>query len=187
MDRRGDIIRFGNDGWRARFDDGFDADSVARVADALGLLWADGAPGATVYVGYDTRHDSVELARLAAGVIASYGLVVRVSDAPCPTPAVAWACANDPAAVGSVVITASELSCEYGGLLVRGADGGPATRDFIDALERAISLTPPSGRGAFEESDLVSPYLEALLARVDRGAISSARPRVVVDAMYGAA
>lgn len=187
MDRRGDIIRFGNDGWRARFDDGFDADSVARVADALGLLWADGAPGATVYVGYDTRHDSVELARLAAGVIASYGLVVRVSDTPCPTPAVAWACANDPAAVGSVVITASELSCEYGGLLVRGADGGPATRDFIDALERAISLTPPSGRGAFEERDLVSPYLEALLARVDRGAISSARPRVVVDAMYGAA
>ena len=71
MDKRGDIIRFGIDGWRARFDDGFDAESVARVADALGLVWADAAPGSTIYVGYDTRHGSRDFAALIAGVISS--------------------------------------------------------------------------------------------------------------------
>ena len=90
MERKPDIIRFGVDGWQARFDDAFGDESVVRVADALGLVWGDASPGATVYVGYDLRHDAAEHARLAAGVLASYGLRVRVSDAPCPTPVVAW-------------------------------------------------------------------------------------------------
>ena len=34
--RRDSIIRFGNDGWHARFDEGFTEENVARVADALG-------------------------------------------------------------------------------------------------------------------------------------------------------
>ena len=147
------------DGWKARFDDGFDADGVARVADALGLIWADAAPGGTIYVGYDTRHGSREFAQLAASVIASYGLVVKVSDGPCPTPAVAWCCSRDESAYGAVIITASELSCEYGGLLVRGRDGGPVPRSFLDQVEQAVSLAPTTSRGAFEECDLVSAYL----------------------------
>ena len=186
MDRRGDIIRFGVDGWRARFDDGFDAEGVARVADALGLVWGDSAPGSTVYVGYDTRHASREFALLVAGVLSSYGLVVRLSDVACPTPAVAWSCAHDESACGAVVITASELSCEYGGLLVRGSDGGPVSRGFLESVEQAISLVPTQGRGAFEECDLVGPYLDELSSRVDRDSIARRAPRIVVDAMCGA-
>ena len=186
MDRRSDIIRFGADGWKARFDDGFDAEGVARVADALGLVWADAAPGGTIYVGYDTRHNARELALLAAGVIASYGLVVKVSDGPCPTPAVAWCCSRDDSAYGAVIITASELSCEYGGLLVRGRDGGPVSRSFLDGVEQAVSLVPTQDRGAFEECDLVSAYLADLVSFVDGGSIASRHPRVVVDAMCGA-
>lgn len=185
MDRRGDIIRFGSDGWRARYEDGFDAEGVARVADGLGLVWSDSIPGATAYVGFDTRHESRELARLAAGILSSYGLVVRVSDVPCPTAAVGWSCARDERACGAVMLTASELSCEYGGLLVRGADGGPVSRRFLDEVEQAISLAPPESRGAFEECDLVGPYLEDLASVVDGDAIEHRAPRVVVDAMYG--
>ena len=186
MDKKPDIIRFGIDGWQARFDDGFDAESVARVADALGLVWADAAPGATIYVGYDTRHGSRDFACLVAGILSSYGLMVRVSDAPCPTPAVAWCCARDDSAYGAVILTASELSCEYGGLLIRGRDGGPVPRSFLDEVEQAISLTPTQDRGAFEECDLVGPYLDDLASFVDRPSIASRRPRVVVDAMCGA-
>ncbi|HIV67543.1 MAG TPA: hypothetical protein IAA32_01595 [Candidatus Butyricicoccus stercorigallinarum] len=186
MDRRSDIIRFGVDGWKARFDDGFDAEGVARVADALGLVWADAAPGGTIYVGYDTRHNARELALLAAGVIASYGLVVKVSEGPCPTPAVAWCCSRDESAYGAVVITASELSCEYGGLLVRGRDGGPVPRSFLDQVEQAVSLAPTASRGAFEECDLISAYLADLASFVDGESIARRRPRVVVDAMCGA-
>ena len=186
MDRKSDIIRFGIDGWQARFDDGFDADSVARVADALGLTWADAAPGSTIYVGYDTRHGSRDFATLVAGVLASYGLTVKVSEGPCPTPAVAWCCSRDESAYGAVIVTASELSCEYGGLLVRGRDGGPVPRAFLDEVEQAISVAPTQDRGAFEECDLMAPYLEHLSSLVDGASIARRRPRVVVDAMCGA-
>lgn len=187
MDRRTDIIRFGADGWHARFTDCFTEENVVRVADTLGLLWADAAPGSTVYVGFDTRHGSADLARVVAGVLASYGLLARVSDVACPTPAVAWACARDDAAVGAVVLTASERSCEFGGIIVRGSDGGPISRKFLDQVEQTISAQPTSGRGAFEVCDLVTPYLKALVSRVDRQAIAAARPKVIVDPMYGAA
>lgn len=186
MDKRADILRFGVDGWHARFDEAFTEENVARMADALSLVWSDERPGAAVYVGYDTRHGSRELALMVAGIAASYGLVALVSDVACPTPAIAWACSRDDAAVGAVIVTASERSCEYGGLLVRGSDGGPASREFLDAVEQAVSLVPTQGRGAFEERDVVGPYLAALAARLDRASIAERRPRLVVDAMYGA-
>lgn len=186
MDKRADILRFGVDGWHARFDDSFSEENVARIADALGLVWADAWPGATVYVGYDTRHGARESARLVAGVLASFGLQVKLSDRPCPTPAVAWTCARDERAVGAVILTSSERSCEYGGLIVRGGDGGPVPHDLLDQIEQAISLVPTAARGAFEEVDLVSEYLSSLAAWVDRPSIAAARPKVVVDAMFGA-
>ena len=186
MDKRADILRFGVDGWTARFDDSFTDENVVRLADALGLVWASAWPGATVYVGFDTRHAAREHAWLVAGVLASYGLVVRLSDRVCPTPAVAWTCARDEGAVGAVVLTASERSCEYGGLIVRGRDGGPVPHEFLDEVEQAVSLSPTASRGAFEELDLMSDYLASLAAWVDRPSIEAARPKVVVDAMYGA-
>ena len=186
LDKRADILRFGVDGWHARFNEVFTEENVARMADALALVWSDERPGATLYVGYDTRHRSRELALLVAGITASYGLKAIVSDGVCPTPAVAWTCAHDESAVGAIMLTASERSCEYGGLLVRGSDGGPVSRDFLDEVEQAVSVVPTEGRGAFEERDVVTPYLEALVARLDQSSIAQRRPRVVVDAMYGA-
>ena len=183
--KRADILRFGVDGWHARFEDAFTDENVVRLADALGLVWADEHPGATVYVGYDTRHGAAGHARLVAGVLSSFGLVVRVSDCACPTPAVAWTCARDDAAIGAVIITASERSCEYGGVIVRGADGGPVSREFLDRVEQAVSLAPTPERGAFEEIDLVSAYLDDLGSWIDRGAVEARRPKIVVDAMYG--
>lgn len=159
---------------------------MARVADALALLWANAAPGASVYVGYDTRHDSAALAREVAGVLASFGLRVRVSDCACPTPVVAWACAHDERSVGAVVLTASERSCEYGGLLVRGSDGGPVERSFLDEVEQTVSLSPTTERGAYEECDLMAAYSVGAARFVDRSALAEARPKVVVDAMFGA-
>lgn len=185
-DKRSNIIRFGANGWHARYSDEFTEANVVRVADALALLWADALPGAAVYVGFDTRHRSEELARTVAGVLASYGLAAKVASAPCPTPAVAWSCAHDPQAAGAVVLTASELSCEYGGIMVRGADGGPVARDFLDEVEESISAEPTDARGPFEEHDLLGAYEQALTESVDAEAIAAARPKVVVDAMYGA-
>ena len=187
LERTTPIIRFGNDGWHARFDEGFDSRNVIRVADALGLLWADAAPDSSgsVYVGFDTRHRSEEFAREAAGAIASYGLVVKVSSSPCPTPVVGWNCAHDPKALGGVVITSSERSCEYGGLIVRGSDGGTCPREFLDKVEQEIFQQASTEAGPFEVADLTSPYVRALAEFVGGPAI---RPlKVVVDPMYGSA
>ena len=68
------IIHFGTDGWRARVDEDFTADNVARIADAVGELWQKTNPGKTVYIGFDTRPLAREFAELAAGVLAAHGL-----------------------------------------------------------------------------------------------------------------
>lgn len=187
MDRRDPIIRFGNDGWHARLDGDFNEVNVARVADALGLYWADKAPGCTIYVGYDTRHGMRALARLAGEVIASYGLHVCLSATVAPTPAVAWACANDPQAMGSAVLTASERSCEYGGILVRTQDGSSASHEMLDRVEDLIPAQPPASRGTVYEIDFVSAYLDDLTQAVDAPVFARRPLKVVVDAMYGAA
>lgn len=185
MDRRAHIIRFGNDGWHARFDEDFTTENVVRVADALGLLWGDAHPGATVFVGYDTRHDARALAREIAGVLAGYGLDVRLSIGVSPTPAVGWACSHDASAIGGVVLTASERSCEYGGILVRMGDGGPASHDLLDQVEQLVPNVPTEVRGSYVETDFVGSYLADLALLVDGCAIAAARPRVVVDPMHG--
>lgn len=186
MERTTPIIRFGSDGWHARFDEGFDAQGVSRAADALGVLWADSAPeaGGTIYIGYDTRHASDELARVAAGVIASYGLTVKVSDVACPTPAVGWNCAHDPSALGGLIVTSSERSCEYGGLIVRGADGGSCPREFLDKVEQEIFQHATSDSAPFEVVDLVGPYAAALKEFVGEPPLR--KLKIVVDPMYGA-
>ncbi len=81
------IIHFGTDGWRARVDDDFTADNVARIADAVGELWQKINPGKTVYIGFDTRPQAREFAELAAGACgARIGRSARISACPDPRP-----------------------------------------------------------------------------------------------------
>lgn len=181
------IIRLDANGWQARFDDGFDDQSVARIADALGLLWADAYPGATVLVGRDARYEAAHFMELAGSVMASYGLRVKVSDRPCPTPALGWCAAQDESCIGALMLTASESSCEYGGVLVRGADGGSVSAAFLAEVNRIMPIAPTSDRGPIEHADFVTPYIEGVLASLDVRAIRDAHLRVAVDPMYGAA
>lgn len=180
------IIRFNNKGWRARFDDGFDEDNVSRIADAFGYIWADAHPGATILVGYDTRYNGRVLAGVVAGVLASYGLRVVVSDKACPTPALGWNVAQDATIAGGVMLTASSASCEYGGISARAANGGPISDDFYDAAARIVSSTPSLARGSYSYADFITPYMEHLGTLVDRRAIAEAGLNVVVDPLFGA-
>ncbi|MGN0072121.1 MAG: phosphoglucomutase [Atopobiaceae bacterium] len=181
------IIRFGTRGWRARYGEGFDASSVARIAEALAVIWSDTRSAATILVGYDTRRDACELADVAAGVLAAAGLHVKVSDRPCPLPALGWNLAQDATAVGGIMITASEAPAEYGGMILRMADGSPATRIFMDEVEELISPTVPTELGTFEHADLMTAYLADIAGKVDSSLIADAHLKVLVDPMYGAA
>ena len=66
LDKRLDILRFGSDGWQARYDKGFTRDNVVRLAEALGTVWSQELPGGTVFVGFDTRFEADSSALEAA-------------------------------------------------------------------------------------------------------------------------
>lgn len=180
------IIRFGASGWKARVDAGFDAQSVSRIADALGQMWRSAPAGSQVLVGYDTRRDSERFAVLVGEIIASHGLEVVVSDRVCPTPALGWAVAREARCIGGVMLTASELPHEYGGVLVRHADGGPVSDAFAELLTQRMTCDPTSARGPVVRANFVDDYLASLVTPCDTEAIARRRPRVVVDTMHGA-
>ncbi len=164
-----DPIRFGTDGWRARYGEGYTEDNVVRVTDAVARTFARKYPEGTIVVGYDTRRDGKRFAELAAGVLAGYGFDVKLSDSFCPTPAISWNVAHDPAAVGGVVLTASHGSGAYNGLKVRMEDGGASPKEFTDAVEAAVVPHPTDLRGAFVTVDLKRIYKEMLKGDVILG------------------
>ena len=179
-------IRFGANGWRARIDDGFTEENVVRIADALGRTWAPRNEGYTVLVGYDTRRDSKRLAVVVGQVLAAHGMRAVVSDRVCPTPALSWAVAQDPLCIAGVMLTASRMPHEYGGILVRQDDGGPMSSMFASSVDQAIAAEPTDLRGEVTYDDFVTPYLKAIEEQADCSLIASAGLRVVVDPMYGA-
>ncbi len=179
-------IRFGTDGWRAVIAEDFTYESLRRVADAAGRVWADEHPGGLVIVGYDTRFEAGNFARAAAEVLANHGLRVQVSDRYLPTPALCWSVAQDDDAIGGVMLTASHNPSRYLGFKVRMSDGGASPVSFTDRIEAELAGSAPGGRGEFELVDLVDPYLEALRGMVDGDSIRAAGLKVAVDPLYGA-
>jgi len=179
-------IHFGTDGWRAVIGDDFTYDSLRRVANAAGCVFARDNPGGTILVGYDTRFEAASFAAAAAEIMAGHGLKVRVSDRYLPTPALCYSVARDEEAVGGVMLTASHNPAEYLGFKLRMADGGASPVEFTDRVEAELLPDAPLTAGTFELVDLVGPYLAGLAALVDAEAIRSAGLRVVVDPLYGA-
>lgn len=179
-------LRFSSSGWRARSGKGYDESSVVRVAHALGATWATRYQGSTVIVGYDVRRDARRFATVAGQVIAAHGLNVVVSDRVCPTPALEWAIAHDPSCIGGVMLTATKMPYEYGGMLVRQHDGGPVNSSFATAVSQRIESGPTARRAEVGYADITTPYFDALVSEADAQLIAAAGLRVVVDPLYGA-
>lgn len=181
------MTRIWDNGWRARFDEGFDVEGVAHVAHAVGLTWAEGHPGATVLVGFGARRDSRELAEAAAETLAADGLRPVVSDAPCPVPALEWCIARNRGCVGGIMVGGGDLPADYGVLTLHGPDGGPLGEDLLQRVNARTSADLPEGRGSFERGDFTSPYRAGLMEAIRIPLISARRPKVVVDALHGPA
>lgn len=180
-------IVFGIDGWRARFDDGSVEEDVIRIADAAGSYWAERAPGATVYIGFDTRRRAGALAREAAGVLASHGLKAVVSDRYCPVAAISWVTSRDVEACGALMITGGQKPYDFIGAKLRDAEGGIGTPGWTREIEGLIGGRATDARGPIEEIDLMGPYLKAIEGSVDAAAIRDAGIQVVFDSLYGSA
>lgn len=180
------IIHLSADGWRVRLDDEAVEADFGRIADAVGQFWAQSAPGAIVYVGFDARQDAERYACFVGRVLAGHGLVAKVSDRYVPTPALSWAVAHDPRACGGFMVTGSHHPYDYLGARIYMSDGVAATREVSDELEALIDAEPGALYGGIQRADLATPYLDALCASVDGDAIACARLSVVYDPLYGA-
>ena len=219
-----DEIHFGTDGWRAIIGEDFNQRSVARVSAAAAKVFGlqkielqnsgseDVASDAnTILIGYDCRRDAGRYAALVATVLADAGFDVLVSDRYCPTPALCWTIAHNPAIIGGMMLTSSHNPAEYLGIKLRMQDGGASPKQFTDevelalvdelpacfdeavaAFEAAVNGTPEHPAAPLAEAprlrfgDIMETYLAALLHMVDDDVIRKAGLKIVLDPMYGA-
>jgi alpha-D-glucose phosphate-specific phosphoglucomutase len=180
-------IKFGTDGWRGLIADDFTFDNVRRVAGAIAshVLKHENSTGG-VFIGYDTRYASQRAANVVAGVIASAGIPVRISNDYLPTPAVSYAVKSNGAA-GGVMVTSSHNPWNWNGVKFKGHFGGSATPSIMKSLEDELAAgAMPNGKSAaIEQVDLKKDYIAAISKFADLALIAKAKFRLAVDAMYG--
>ena len=175
------MINFGTDGWRARLDGDFTAENLVRIADGVpGAVWAQGAPGAIVYVGYDARFGRRSVCPARSRGPCRPRACAKISDRPSTQRSTV------PRACGGFEVTGSHYPPDYLGVRLRGADGGTLSQDTADTIAAYIDSEATPQRGPVSRSDFVTPYFDRLCSLADAEAISAAGLRVVYDPLYGA-
>jgi len=194
-------IKFGTDGWRAVIAEDFTFDNVRLVAQATAnaILERHTAPqDPEVVVGFDTRFLSDRFAIETACVLAANGIVVWLSRADAPTPAISYNVKAKQAAAG-VMITASHNPPRYNGYKLKASCGASATAEETRRVEHHIERLLASGTKPrvmnYEQAlaterirrfDPSWPYYQHLSRLIDFDAINARELNVVVDAMWGA-
>lgn len=183
-------IKFGTDGWRAIIADDFTFANVRRVSAAIAKYVINHEdPKRGIVVGYDTRFASGRAARIAAEVLASLGIPVKLANDFTPTPAVSYAVKSQGAA-GGVMITSSHNPWNWNGVKFKGKFGGSATPAIMKGIEaemRDEPYEPTGGKSALiEEVDLKPAYVKAICSFADLDLIAKANFKFAVDCMHGA-
>ncbi|WP_034385612.1 phosphoglucomutase/phosphomannomutase family protein [Deinococcus sp. YIM 77859] len=179
-------ITFGTDGWRDIIAEDFTYENVRRVARAHAqALRAVG--GTSVVVGFDTRFQGANFARVAAEALAEGGLDVLLADEFLPTPALSFAVVHCGAA-GGVMITASHNPPLYSGYKIKGAYGGSATPSLVKAVERALAQPEAyhGPRGRVQPFGIREAYYAQLDRQLDLNTLRTYRGLVIHDPMGGA-
>jgi phosphomannomutase len=180
-------IKFGTDGWRGVIADDFTYENVRRVSAAIAaytLKHEDSRRG--LVVGYDTRFGSQRFARVAAEVLASAGIPIKLANDYFPTPAISLAVKQFGAA-GGVVITSSHNPWNWNGVKFKGRFGGSATPQIIKSIEAELHAgTSSNGQKApIEEVDFKRAYVDTICRFADLDLIAKAGFKFAVDSMYG--
>ena len=180
------IPYFDPDGLRGAVVRDLPAESVADLASALGDYFSNAAP---VLVARDLRTPSVGNAASVAGALAEGGADV-VELGAMPLPALRFAVREMGARAGLMVTTAHEPHASARiRLLGRGGDDLPP--EEVREVERRLRPPTPrptprrAGGSRRNDGEGIARYLASIVAHVDRGAVWSARPRVVLDCAHG--
>ncbi|MEM3670681.1 MAG: phosphoglucomutase/phosphomannomutase family protein [Thermoprotei archaeon] len=178
------VIKFGTDGWRSRMDVDFNSSNVSRIAVAVSKFLKENHAAGRVVVGYDTRRNSSEFARVAGSVLANNGFRVTMTVRPTPTPVVAYSVVSTNS-IGAVQITASHNPPVYNGFKFIPDYGGPAFPEITSKLEKYLPEKAPAVNSKdLEGFDPRAEYLMFLKKNIDLSEIKGMN--VVVDPMFGA-
>lgn len=211
-------IKFSTAGFRAVTADGLTAQSVQRLAYGISEHILEhpfyGFEGTgyrkhceqhgkkpkkpLVFVGFDTRFLSKQLALIAANALVQSGITVKVAELPLPTPVAEWAVLNE-CAIGAVVVTGSEAEYYVNGVKWISYYGGIANNEIVEDIEKRIPS--PSAQilkasstefnnlnaAANVTKDLRKGYLAHLEKMLDVKALKKSKLKIAVDPLFGTA
>src|SRR5256885_14874933 len=158
-------IKFGTDGWRGIIADDFTFANVQTVAQAISRYVVRGEDARKgVIIGYDYRYASETAARRVAEIFSSTGTPVRLTDRPCPTPAISYL-VRERGAAGGVVVTASHNPYQWNGIKYKASYGSSALPGIVAQIENELQfvelaqLQPlPAQAGLIRQLDPRKPH-----------------------------
>ncbi len=187
-------IHFGTSGWRGIIAKDFTFENVAITSYAIAQHLLS-SKEKTVIIGYDTRFLSDEFARVAASVLAGYGIKSYFSVTDIPTPVIAYFTVAKKAR-GAINITASHNDPYYNGIKFSAKTGGPALPEETKDIENRINAFLKNKKAikkipfekAVEEKTIIpfkeTGYIEAVKKLIDFTPIKKQRLRVIYDPFF---
>ena len=181
-------VKFGTDGWRGIIAEDFTFANLRVAASAIAnyiLTQEDAARG--ICIGYDTRFGSPSFAQVAAEVVASAGIPVRLASGITPTPALSLA-VRDSGSAGGIMITSSHNPFQWNGVKFKASYGGSGKPSMIAAIESYLGKPLPQASTAakIEHVDFLPAYIEKIAGFVDLHKIAASGFKLAIDSMYGA-
>ena len=168
------VVHFGTNGWHGRFSDSCTLQATYSVARTLAAaLVARGLM--RVLVGFDTREQSRLRAELVAATLLTCGVRPSIMDSFHTTPAISWLCAHGNYDC-AVMLTGGDYAASYGGMVLRGGDGGLIDQSIVLELDGEIEQEIPQ-----EVSALVENAAQGLYERIDRVHDTSAYTNAVLQ------
>lgn len=168
------VVHFGTNGWHGRFSDSCTLQATYSVARTLAAaLVARGLM--RVLVGFDTREQSRLRAELVAATLLTCGVRPSIMDSFHTTPAISWLCAHGNYDC-AVILTGGDYAASYGGMVLRGGDGGLIDQSIVLELDGEIEQEIPQDVYA-----LVENAAQGLYERIDRVHDTSAYTHAVLQ------
>lgn len=192
-------ISFGTDGWRARMDESFTVQNVARVAQAIAnFLRKRDKIHRGVAIGHDTRRNSRIFAEEVVCVLAGNGIKCLLASEDVPTPVLTFVILKWDLD-GAVMLTASHNPAAYNGLKFIPEYASPAMPDITDVITEEIvkikddkavskiSIEEAKEMGLCSEFNPKDEYIKHILDRLDHSLLRKKRFKVAFDPLYGTA
>ena len=204
-----ELVSFGTSGHRGSPLDGtLNEAHILAITQAICDYRASKNITGPLFMGKDTHAISGPAQRSALEVLAANGVetVIERDNGFTPTPSISRAILmhnrnRQGALADGIVVTPSHNPPSDGGFKYNPPEGGPADTDITDWVQdranellrtgnravRRISYAAAIKAPTTHEGDLLGPYVDALPAVIDIAAIRSARVKIGVDPLGGAA